>query len=841
MKHPVYWFLVSSGLLASTSSSFAAAVQETLNSSDSYNGNTTTTPFVPKETSTGAEYTCNGNVCITYAGKTTPLTKSCFTETTENLTFLGQGYSLCFDNITATAKPAAIEVSANDKTLSISGFSLFSCSYCPPGTTEQGAIQSKGVTTFSNNDKIIFEKNCSTEKGGAIKCDTGTNAELKFEGNKYLLFSGNSSQQEGGAIYAKKLSIISGGPTLFSNNSTSKAADPKGGAICIADADSECSLTAENGDIIFDGNKIITTGTPSTKRNSIDLGSGGKFSQLRARDGFGVFFYDPIANNGSDTDTLEINKADGAATYSGRIVFSGEKLTEDEKQVTDNLKSFFKQPLTVGSGSFVLKNGVTVSAKQITQSGGAIEMDAGTNLTSTTEDISLSNLVINTASLGGGGVPLAAQISAEGTNKSVTISSLNLVDADGNGYEYPVFSTTREFPSIIEAKANGTGTPTIPTTHLTDHAPAAHYGYQGLWTTSWAQGTATTSQLATLAWQQTGYNPNPERQGPLVPNTLWGSFSDVRAIQNLMDISVNGADYQRGLWASGLANFLQKSGTETKRKFRHHSAGYVLGAYAKTLSDDVFSAAFCQLFGRDKDYLVSKNNSNIYAGSIYYQHTSFWDAWDNLLQSTLGAQAPLVLNAQLTYSHTSNDMKTNMTTKYAPQGVVYPEIKGDWGNDCFGVELGATVPIESPYSSLFDMYSPFLRFQLVYAHQEDFKENNSTEGRYFESSDLTNLSMPIGVKFERFSDNDIASYNVTLAYAPDLVRSNPDCKTSLLVSPTTAVWLTKATNLARHAFIVKAGNYLSLSSNFEIFSQFGFELRGSSRTYNVDLGSKIQF
>ncbi|WP_400142966.1 autotransporter outer membrane beta-barrel domain-containing protein [Chlamydia crocodili] len=308
-----------------------------------------------------------------------------------------------------------------------------------------------------------------------------------------------------------------------------------------------------------------------------------------------------------------------------------------------------------------------------------------------------------------------------------------------------------------------------------------------------------------------------------------------------MDVSVNGADYQRGFWVSGLANFLHKSGTATKRKFRHNSAGYVLGAFAKTPSEDIFSAAFCQFFGKDKDYLVSKNSSNIYAGSIYYQHTSFWSAWDRLLENTIGAQAPLVLNAQLTYSHTSNDMKTNMTQRYAPPKTTYSEIKGDWGNDCFGVELGATVPIESQYSSLFDMYSPFLRFQLVHAHQEDFKENSSTEGRYFESSNLTNLSMPIGVKFERFSDNDNASYNLTLAYAPDLARSNPDCTTSLLVSPTTAVWLTKATNLARQAFIIRAGNYLSLSSNFEIFSQFGFELRGSSRTYNVDLGSKIQF
>ncbi|WP_230475157.1 autotransporter domain-containing protein, partial [Chlamydia psittaci] len=411
------------------------------------------------------------------------------------------------------------------------------------------------------------------------------------------------------------------------------------------------------------------------------------------------------------------------------------------------------------------------------------------------------------------------------------------VDADGNAYEDPILATSQPFTAITATTSSSTVTP--PTENLTHYVPPTHYGYQGNWTVTWNNETAT--KTATLTWEQTGYSPNPERQGSLVPNTLWGSFSDIRAIQNLMDLSVNGADYHRGFWVSGLANFLHKSGSDTKRKFRHNSAGYALGVYAKTPSEDVFSAAFCQLFGKDKDYLVSKNNANIYAGSLYYQHISYWNVWQNLLQSTIGAEAPLVLNAQLTYSHSSNDMKTCMTSRYAPKNVTLTEIKGDWGNDCFGVEFGAMAPIETPSSILFDMYSPFLKLQLVHAHQDDFKENNSAEGRYFESSNLTNLSLPIGIKFERFTYNDSASYHLTAAYAPDIVRSNPDCTTSLLVSPDSAVWVTKANNLARSAFMLQAGNYLALSHNIELFSQFGFELRGSSRTYNVDLGSKIQF
>ncbi|WP_348662692.1 autotransporter domain-containing protein [Chlamydia vaughanii] len=935
MKHPVYWFLLSSGLVASTFSSFAAPAEKTLDSSNSYNGNTTTDPFTPDSNTdtNGTNYTCTGDICIAFAGKTAALTNSCFNQTAGDLSFTGTGGSLCFDNVNATSKPAAIEVGSSDKNLTVTGFSTFSCISCPPGTTGNGAIKSSGTTSFENDAKILFEKNCSTAAGGAICCkgltlsgtsvsanftkntstenggaigstgavsienNTGkivfsanaakagaaihsdstttisnntsvvfsentstgatdgqggaifsskTNAvELKLEGNKELIFTNNSSGTCGGAIHADKLTITSGGLTLFSNNSVSSATTPTGGAIGLSTS-GECSLTADLGDIIFEGNTIVNTATPgSTKRNAIDLGTSGKFMKLNASESRGIYFFDPIADSGNNSTEIELNKAEGTTTFTGKIVFSGEKLSADEKAIPENLKSSFKQPLKVGSGSLVLKDGVVVEAKSVTQTPGSVVlMDVGTTLQTPStggEAITLDNLEINVSSLGGGGVSTPAKVSAEAASQSVTITNLRLVESDSNNYENPTFSATKDFASAIQAVAGTGGTVTLPADPTTGFLPAAHYGYQGNWTVTWAPGTAATTQTAALDWKQTGYKVNPERQGALVSNTLWGAFTDIRSLQNLMEISVHGSDFHRGFWVSGIGNFINKSGTPTKRKFRHTSAGYALGAFAKTNSDDIFSAAFTQLFGRDKDYLVSKNTADVYAGSIYYQHTSYSNVWDRFLQSTLGAQAPLVLNAQLAYSHTSNDMKTNMTTRFTSNNAVVPEITGEWGNDCFAVELGAAVDIDSETSSLFDIYSPFLKFQLVYAHQEDFKENNSAEGRHFESSNLTNLSMPIGIKFERFSNDSNASYNLSLAYAPDIARSNPENTVSLLVSPTTAVWTTKATNLARQAFIVRAGNHLSLSQNFEIFSQFGFELRGSSRNYNIDLGSKIQF
>ncbi|WP_268811181.1 polymorphic outer membrane protein middle domain-containing protein [Chlamydia psittaci] len=416
MKHPVYWFLVSSSVLASTSLGFAQAQEETLTSADSYNGNTAGgQEFTPKETSApqGTTYTCTGNICIAYAGLGEDgLAKSCFTDTGGNLAFVGNGYTLCFDNITTQASnPGAINVKGDQKTLGISGFSLFSCAHCPPGTNGYGAIKAAGNTTIKDNSSLVFHKNCSTTDGGAIQCTASSaTAELKMENNQNLVFSENSSNTKGGAIFTQKLTIISGGPTLFSNNSVSASA-PKGGAICLKDSGGECSLTANLGDIIFDGNKIITTSSrssPDVKRNSIDLGSSsGKFTKLDAKEGFGIFFYDPIAKQGDTSTTIELNKTADSINYTGKIVFSGEKLSDEEKTNEENLKSYFTQPLKIGSGSLVLKDGVTLEAKSFTQTAGSnVVMDLGTTLqtpSSGGEAITLTNLDINIASLGGGG------------------------------------------------------------------------------------------------------------------------------------------------------------------------------------------------------------------------------------------------------------------------------------------------------------------------------------------------------------------------------------------------------------------------------------------------------
>lgn len=895
MKCSLHRLLVSSAIALPFSSFSLFSADTPLGSADSYSGSGNTVQFTPKDTnnSGGTTYSCTGDMSIYNAGSSgSELSTACFQEQAGDLTFNGNGYSMSFNTIdVAASNPGAINAKGADKTLTLTDFSTLSFIASPSSTTANGtgAIESVGNIQLTNNDYVTFINNASTTTGGAAcsqgNCTISGNQTVLFDsnatsgsninggaicclkqpppavppttptltiiGNNEVTFINNTASGSGGAIYAQNLTLSSEGKgVLFTNNTASATASPKGGAIAIADSGT-LSLSADGSNITFNGNTTNTTagvGAPTITRNAIDLGSQAKFTVLRATEGNSIYFYDPITGSGA-TDALSINETNASVTYGGSIVFSGEKLSETEKTKPENLKSKFSQDVDLKNGSLVLKDGVTVDTKQFTQTAGTLLMDAGTTLSASTGAVTVKNLAVNMSSLNGTD---KVTLSATAASQNVSLTGpITLMDDNGNAYENPDLRNSQSYDFIVLSAGDTTtaGTATPPSSSNTDpqitEQTPQHYGYQGTWAVKWVQspapgaGGATTpqTQTATLSWTKTGYIPNPERRGNLVPNSLWGVFVDVRSIQEVMKRSTDVIDQGRGIWASAIGNFFHRDninkGSEIQQGFRHRSAGYIIGASTPTIEDNVLNLAFCQLFGRDKDRLVTKNHITSYAGSINFQHEGRLDYITNLLpQGSYSAWGPiaLMLNAQLTYCHSSNDMKTSYTQP-TPQ-----EVKSSWGNDGFGMEMGGLVSIPTQHFRWFSSYSPFVKVQLTYAHQEDFKESGA-DARSFETSDLFNFGMPIGVKLEK--SMGLSSYDLSIAYVPDIIRSNPDCTTTLIISGDS--WQTFGTNLARNALLIRAGNYFTFSDTWEMFSQFAFELRSSSRSYNVDLGSKIRF
>ncbi|WP_314735623.1 polymorphic outer membrane protein middle domain-containing protein, partial [Chlamydia abortus] len=90
---------------------------------------------------------------------------------------------------------------------------------------------------------------------------------------------------------------------------------------------------------------------------------------------------------------------------------------------------------------------------------------------------------------GGGVAPDPAKVEATTESKTVTINAVNLVDDNGNAYEYPILAASQPF-TAIEVRSGSSGSITKPTTNLENYTPPTHYGYQGNWTVTWKQGSS---------------------------------------------------------------------------------------------------------------------------------------------------------------------------------------------------------------------------------------------------------------------------------------------------------------------------------------------------------------
>ncbi|EPP34341.1 chlamydia polymorphic membrane middle domain protein, partial [Chlamydia ibidis] len=336
MKRLNLWLLMSSALM--TTSHICCAQAQNIGPSDVCNGGAFSQL-------TGSNYTCIGDICFSNINTTN---KSCFAPTAA-LTLTGNGYDICFQSITSGTKPCAIEATSGNVT--ISGFSSFLCT---------NALNS----------------------GAICCCDTSTTARtLSMSGNGTVSFLNNTASSKGGAICANVVSITSAGHTVFSGNSVSTNSG-KGGAICIdkgsTTSGSQCTLSAEGGHIIFDGNTVKSS-SGAVQRNSLYLGNNDSATHaFKAKEGYGIYFYDPVTCDAtSPSGAVNINDTG----YTGSIVFSGEKLSAEEAKVAENLKSSLGQAVTLKKGTLVLKDGVTVEAKQVTQSDNTSTLIMDTNTT----------------------------------------------------------------------------------------------------------------------------------------------------------------------------------------------------------------------------------------------------------------------------------------------------------------------------------------------------------------------------------------------------------------------------------------------------------------------------
>ncbi|EPP35440.1 autotransporter beta-domain protein [Chlamydia ibidis] len=814
-----------------------------LASSDGMDGSSGAGQFSSKTTTTagGTTYTLTGDVSIINIKSTLPANTSCFKDTAGALTFTGGNFALLFQNITSTAAGAAISTTADGKALTLSGFSSLSFLSCPSANTGVGAINSVGSTNIQQNTKVVFDSNHCTTHGGAITCKkTGaTAAILTIQQNNSLVFSNNSAATSGGAIHADKLVLKAGGITLFENNHGGQ----KGGAISITGG-GELDLTAESGNIIFKGNTI----TQNNRRvnNAINIGANGKIIQMRAKEGRSLIFYDPITVEGTSNEALTMNKVEGANAYNGKIVFSGRYI--DGPNRYGKHVSKVTQPITLSSGALSLEEGAELQAKSLTQTAGSKVVLDQTSSIKTSENVTLNNLQLTVHDFVS---PIPSKITTTGNNGTITLSGAISITGNEDFYNTPALAhpINQELLTLSAKDVSKLVVSNVPGTLHKEHQQ--HKGYQGEWTIDWAATPGSTSggttilgkKIATVHWRPVGYIPfggSQEITTSLVPNSLWGNVVDLNSVSRAVESVATNTVTHDGFWVVGMKNFLHIDPNQLERGYRHNSSGYTIGINKQTLSDNVFSAALCQLFARDKDYVNSHLKQRSLSGSVYGHHLGTMPMWRFLCgnshscpsDTNVASQIPVIVSGQITYSHSKNDL------------IIYHNdntlTEGAWSNYALSGEISNTFIYRLRKSAkVFQMISPFIKLRGVYAEEKKFTETG-LRSCSFSNACLANLSLPIGIKFTGKCPKNILSYDISVLYSADVARLNPQNLTTFVIGGLTP-WKTCSQSLNKQAVAVQGSGRYFLSDVLEVFAQGNFERRNSSYSYNSDCGAKIHF
>ncbi|WP_080125900.1 polymorphic outer membrane protein middle domain-containing protein [Chlamydia suis] len=722
-----------------------------------------------------------------------------------------------------------------------------------------GGIYSDGPISFLENAKTVFLNNEASPvyidpsqppaqgggnlpdkdhygNGGAIFCKNGaqpqpggtaTSGEVSFKGEGMVFFSKNVAAGKGGAIYAKKLSISDCGPVQFIGNIAND-----GGAIYL-EASGELSLSADRGDIIFDANLKRTAQQGATTvndvqvaSNAISMANGGQVTKLRASEGHQILFNDPIvmANGQNPTQTLKVNEGEG---YSGDIVFAkGESVLYSD--------------IELAQGKILLRDKAKLLVSSLNQKGGIVYMEAGTTLDfvngaqqpQPTKPISLTNLHLSLASLlESNGVtnppttppaqPSTPAVIGNTNNGSVTIAGpIFFEDLDNTSYDKYEWLGADQTLDVLKLQM-GAQPPAQAPADLTLGSENPQYGYQGKWELRW-EPAQPQQNIYTLkaTWTKTGYNPGPERVASLVPNSLWGSIFDVRSAHSAIQASIDGRAYCRGLWISGISNFFYHDRDALGQGYRHISGGYAIGANSY-FGSSMFGVAFSEMFGRSKDYVVCRSNDHTCIGTVYLATK----------KALCGSFVFGETFMRASYGFGNQHMKTSYT--FAEENDVR------WDNNCLVGEIGAGLPIVIAPSKLYlNELHPFVQAEFAYADHESFTEEGD-QAREFKSGHLMNLTIPVGVKFDRCSSKHPNKYSFMGAYICDAYRSISGTKTTLLSHQES--WTTDAFHLGRHGAMVRGSMYASLTNNIEVYGHGRYEYRNASRGYGLSVGSKVRF
>ena len=659
-----------------------------------------------------------------------------------------------------------------------------------------GAIFAERVYIVGNEKPVVFENNVSDIYGGAIFTGSfqkknevdGSVPEVLISRNEGdVIFSRNVAKYEegllstgGGAICTQNLTISNNaGNVLFYNN-----AAYFGGAIRIEEH-GEVLLEAFGGDIVFKGNSSFGS------RGSDAIYFAGKESQIKAFnaiEGHAVVFHDALIfehlEERKSGSPLVINSRENDR-YTGAVRFL-------------EVENTIPQYIHVQQGSLELLNGATLCSYGVRQDPGAkLVLTAGSKFKildsgnfvgeSLQEDNSLNTeeahhlwigknsstvapivdihtISIDLASFSSHReIPLEAPqvIVPKGSYVHSGELSLELVNTTGTGYEnHGLLKSEAQVPlmSFMESSKVSEELSNLSISDLrvqvaTPKISEDTYGHMGDWSEAKIQ-----NGTLVINWHPTGYKLDPQKFGALVFNTLWEeeavlfTLKNARFAHNLTTQRME-FDYSTNAWGFAFGSFRNISAENLADVdgYKGTYAGASAGIDTQLMEDFVLGVSISSFLGKmDSQKFNAEISRQGFVGSIY---TGFLaGSW--------------FFKGQYSLAETHNDMKTH----YGILG----ESKGSWKSqgilaDALVEYCNLVAPARPTFYALH--VNPYV--EVCYASMKfpSFVEQGREE-RFFEKTSLTNVTIPLGVKFElAFTKGQFSEVNsLGIGYAWEAYR-----------------------------------------------------------------------
>ncbi|SPN73658.1 Polymorphic membrane protein F,chlamydial polymorphic outer membrane protein repeat,Autotransporter beta-domain [Chlamydia serpentis] len=689
-----------------------------------------------------------------------------------------------------------------------------------------GAIYSRYCNFYSQWGDILFTKNKAEKFGGAIHADYVTIKDCKGR----LIFEENSATG-GGAISASCFCDINAeGPIRFINNRGS--ALEGGGAIHLPNGGSILRLHANKGDIEFIGNKVILDfkhtpiiTAPDYRNNAITIQGVPRELSLSANAGYRICFYDPILSMAESYNPIYINHQRFIKS-AGAIIFSGARLSPDEKKENRNKTSIINQPVHLCSGVLSIEGGAILAVRSFYQEGGILALAPGSKLTTQGKNSEKDKIIITKLGFNLENPDSTAPAEIRATEKaSIEISGPPVIYGQTEAfYENHEHASKPYTTSIILSAKKLVKTPDRPNQSIEDlvitESEYTGYGYQGSWKFSWSAGDTKEKKTIIASWTPSGkFALDPRRHGSFVPTTLWSTFAGL----NIADTMINNNYLNNSevipidhfcIFGGPVYQIMEQNPKEIGNCLLMQHTGHNVGAKIPFSFNTILSVAFTQLFSSSQQNTKDKSHAQMLIGTLSLNKS--WQA--------------LSLRSSFSYGEDSQVMKHAFLYKGSS--------RGSWRNYGWTGSIGMSYAY--PKGIRYLKITPFVDLQYTKLIQNPFVETGY-DPRYFSSAEMCNVSLPIGIALEmRFIGSRSSVFlQVSTSYIKDLHRVNPKSSASLVFNH--YKWDIQGIPLGREALNIT----LNSTIKYKIISAYlgisSTQREGSNLSANAHGGVALSF